>query len=54
MTVHSRCLRAGRQLSYTEASVVDQDGDLVAHGTSTLRARSGTALQLGVAKLLQV
>jgi len=54
MTVHSRCLRAGRQLSYTEASVVDQDGDLVAHGTSTLRARSGTALQLGVAKFLEV
>ncbi|HKF31201.1 MAG TPA: PaaI family thioesterase [Jatrophihabitantaceae bacterium] len=54
MTVHSRCLRAGRQLSYTEASVVDQDGDLVAHGTSTLMARSGTALQLGVAKFLEV
>jgi len=54
MTVHSRCLRAGRQLSYPESSVVDQDGDLVAHGTSTLMARSGTALQLGVAKFLQV
>ena len=54
MTVHSRCLRAGRQLSYTEASVVDQDGDLVAHGTSTLMAMSGTALQLGVAEFVEV
>ena len=47
-----RCLRAGKQLSYTEASVFDQAGDLVAHGTSTLMALPGKGLKLGVAKFL--
>lgn len=47
-----RCLRAGRQLSYTEASVHDGKGDLVAHGTSTLMALPGKGLKLGVAKFL--
>jgi uncharacterized protein (TIGR00369 family) len=54
MIVHSRCLRAGRQLSYAEASVVDEQGVLVAHGASTLMAMSGTGLQLGVPKFLAV
>ena len=54
MTVDSRCLRAGRQLSYAEASVIDEQGVLVAHGTSTLMAVSGTGLQLGVPKFLGV
>jgi uncharacterized protein (TIGR00369 family) len=47
-----RCLRAGRQLSYTEASVHDDKGELVAHGTSTLMALPGRGLKLGVAKFL--
>lgn len=47
-----RCLRAGRQLSYTEASVHDERGELVAHGTSTLMALPGKGLKLGVAKFL--
>jgi uncharacterized protein (TIGR00369 family) len=47
-----RCLRAGRQLSYTEASVFDEAGELVAHGTSTLMALPGKGLKLGVAKFL--
>lgn len=51
LTVHSQCLRAGRQLSYAEARVVDQQGMLVAHGTSTLMAKSGNGLQLGVPKI---
>jgi uncharacterized protein (TIGR00369 family) len=46
------CLRAGRQLSYTEASVHDERGELVAHGTSTLMALPGKGLKLGVAKFL--
>jgi uncharacterized protein (TIGR00369 family) len=54
MTVDSRCLRAGRQLRYAEASVIDEQGVLVAHGTSTLMAVSGTGLQLGVPKFLGV
>ena len=47
-----RCLRAGRQISYAEASVFDAGGELVAHGTSTLMALPGKALKLGVAKFL--
>lgn len=52
LTVDSRCLRAGRQLSYAEANVVDEQGMLVAHGTSTLMARPGNGLQLGTPKFL--
>jgi len=47
-----RCLRAGRQISYAEASVFDGNGDLVAHGTSTLMALPGKGLKVGVAKFL--
>jgi uncharacterized protein (TIGR00369 family) len=47
-----KCLRAGRQLSYTEASVVDAKGELVAHGTSTLMALPGKGLKVGVPKFL--
>jgi acyl-coenzyme A thioesterase PaaI-like protein len=46
------CLRAGRQISYTEASVLDEAGELVAHGTSTLMALPGKGLKLGIAKFL--
>jgi len=47
-----RCLRAGRQISYAEASVIDAGGELIAHGTSTLMALPGKGLKLGVAKFL--
>src|SRR6185369_2895962 len=47
-----RCLRAGRQISYAEASVFDADGELVAHGASTLMALPGKGLKLGVSKFL--
>lgn len=50
LRAQGRCLRAGRQLSYTEASVFDDAGELVAHGTSTLMALPGKGLQLGVPK----
>jgi len=47
-----RCLRAGRQISYAEASVFDAKGELVAHGASTLMALPGKGLKLGVSKFL--
>ena len=46
------CLRAGRQISYAEAKVFDDQDELVAHGTSTLMALPGKGLKLGVAKFL--
>ena len=52
LRTEGRCLRAGRQISVTEASVFDSDGELVAHGTSTLMALPGKDLQLGVPKFL--
>lgn len=52
LVAEGRCLRAGRQVSYTEAYVRDARGELVAHGTSTLMALPGKGLQLGVAKFL--
>ena len=47
-----RCLRAGRQISYAEASVFDEAGELIAHGTSTLMALPGKGLKIDVAKFL--
>jgi len=52
LRAEGRCLRGGRQISYAEASVFDQAGDLVAHGTSTLMALPGKGLKLGIRKFL--
>ncbi len=52
LRAEGRCLRAGRQISYTEASVFDSSGGLVAHGTSTLMALPGQGLKLRVSKFL--
>ena len=47
------CMRHGRTLSYTEASVFDEDENLIAHGTSTLMALPGKSLNLGLKKFLE-
>lgn len=52
LRTEGRCLRAGRQISYAEASVFDEAGELVAHGTSTLMALPGKGLKLSIAKFL--
>jgi len=52
LRTEGRCLRAGRQISYAEAKVFDDQDELVAHGTSTLMALPGKGLKLGVAKFL--
>lgn len=49
MIAKGRCIKAGRQLSYTEASVFVGD-ELVAHGTSTLMILAGFPLDVGVPK----
>jgi uncharacterized protein (TIGR00369 family) len=46
------CLRAGRQISYTVASVYDEAGELVAHGTSTMMALPGKGLRVDVPKFI--
>ena len=52
LRAEGHCLRAGRQVSYAEASVRDEAGGLVAHGTSTLMALPGKGLRIGVSKFL--
>ena len=41
LTVEGKCIKAGRSLSYTQASVYDPQGKLCAHGTSTLMTLPG-------------
>ena len=50
LTATGRCIRPGRTLSYTEAHVYDERGELLAHGTSTLMALPGRGIDVGVAK----
>jgi uncharacterized protein (TIGR00369 family) len=52
LRAEGRCLRAGRQISYAEASVFDAGGELVAHGTSTLMALPGKGLKFDAGKFL--
>jgi len=39
-----RCLRPGRQISYSECAITDAAGELMAHGTSTLMTLPGREL----------
>ncbi len=50
LTATGRCIRPGRTISYTEAHVRDERGDLLAHGTSTLMALPDRGIDVGVAK----
>jgi uncharacterized protein (TIGR00369 family) len=52
LRTEGQCLRAGRQISYTVASVFDAAGELVAHGTSTMMALPGKGLKLPMPKFL--
>lgn len=47
------CLRPGRSISYSEASVYDESENLIAHDTSTLMVLPEKGLQLGVPKFLE-
>jgi uncharacterized protein (TIGR00369 family) len=52
LTAVGHCLRPGRTLSYTEAHVYDEQGDLLAHGTSTLMTLPGRRFNFDVAKFV--
>ena len=52
LRVEGYCLRPGKTISYAEAKVVDEEGELVAHGTSTLMVLPGKGIKLGVPKFL--
>lgn len=50
MTAKGRCIRAGRSINYAEASVEDNEGNLIAHGTSTLMVLPGKGIRMDAKK----
>lgn len=52
MTAQGRCIRAGRTINYAEASVKDKEGNLIAHGTSTLMVLPEKGIRVGAKKFL--
>ena len=52
MTAEGRCIRAGRSINYAEASIKDKEGNLIAHGTSTLMVLPGKGIRVGARKFL--
>ena len=52
ITAEGRCIRAGRSISYAEARVMDKEGSLIAHGTSTLMVLQGKGIHLDAEKFL--
>ena len=52
MIAKGRCIRAGRTINYAEASVKDDEGNLIAHGTSTLMVLPGKGIRMDVKKFL--
>ena len=52
LTAQGRTIRFGKSISYAEARVLDADGRLVAHGTSTLMTLPGKGLKLTANKFV--
>ncbi|MBI9086887.1 MAG: PaaI family thioesterase [Desulfobacterales bacterium] len=50
LKAEGRAIRSGNSISYAEAGVTDADGDLIAHGTSTLMTLPGKGLKIDVRK----
>ena len=47
-----RCIKAGRTISYAEASVYSDRGEIFAHGTSSLMVLPGKGVRLATDKFL--
>jgi len=52
LTAEGRCLRFGRSVSYAEASIKSDKGELIGHGTSTLMAVPGKGLPIELEKFV--
>jgi uncharacterized protein (TIGR00369 family) len=52
LTAEGRAIRSGNSISYAEASVLDETGERIAHGTSTLMTLPGKGLKLRSPKFL--
>jgi len=53
LTARGTCLWPGNTISYSEAKVFDNNGKLIAHGTSSLMVLKGKGLKLEAAKFLE-
>ena len=45
-----RCVKTGRTICYSEATVFDQEGDTIAHGTSSLMVLPGKGMKINISK----
>lgn len=52
LTAEGQCIRPGKTISYADARVVNDAGDLIAHGTSSLMALPGKAMNVDIPKFL--
>ena len=52
LIAQGKCIRPGRSICYSEASVYDGNDNLIAHGTSTLMILPGKGLRLDVSKFV--
>ena len=52
LTTEGRAIRSGRTISYAEAKVLDESGELLVHGTSTLMSIPGKGLPVSTKKFL--
>ena len=52
LTAEGRAIRSGNSISYAEASVLDENGERIAHGTSTMMTLPGKGLKLKFPKFM--
>lgn len=52
LIARGECIRPGRTLSYAQARVLDTEGEICAHGTSTLMALPGKGAQMKSSKFI--
>ncbi|MFH1155160.1 MAG: PaaI family thioesterase [Pseudomonadota bacterium] len=53
LVARGKCIQAGRTISYSEATVFDENKTIIAHGTSTLMTLPGKGLTLAADKFLR-
>jgi uncharacterized protein (TIGR00369 family) len=52
LTARGDAIRFGKSVSYAEAKVLDTNGELIAHGTSTLMTLPGKGLKVNAGKFI--
>jgi uncharacterized protein (TIGR00369 family) len=52
LVAEGRCIKSGRSISYAESSVIDANGEILAHGTSSLMTLPGRGIRLDAKKFL--